>query len=111
MSNQREKLEALMQDYFDGLYHCDVALLTLVFHPRALYATADEPVPLFRHMDEYFDVVSKRISPASRAEERKDFIDHIEIAGDNTALAKVRCSIGDRDFVDYSPFLTKVFYP
>ena len=101
MSEQVSKIEELLKHYFDALYFCDIERLARVFHPRALYATADEPEPLFRLMDEYFDIVKKRISPASRNEERRDFIDHIEIAGENTALAKVRCSIGDRDFVDY----------
>jgi Putative lumazine-binding len=30
-----------------------------------------------------------------------DHVDAIELAGDNTALARVRCSIGSRDFVDF----------
>ncbi len=101
MADDELKIKRLMQNYFDGLYFCNAKLLSEVFHPRALYATADEATPLFHDMDEYFEVIKKRISPASRGEERRDFIDHIEIAGENTAFAKVRCSIGERDFVDY----------
>ncbi len=96
-----EQIEALLRDYFDALYHCDINLLTRVFHSRAIYATADDTQPLIRSMEEYFPVVAARESPASRSETRRDHIDAIEFAGENTAFARVRCSIGSRDFVDF----------
>lgn len=91
----------LLQDYFDALYFCDVEKLERVFHPQAIYATADETPLLYRTMAEYVPVVAARQSPASRNEARRDHIDAIDIAGDNTAVARVRCSIGSRDFVDF----------
>ena len=91
----------VLETYFDGLYHADTDKLTIAFHPQAIYATADEVPLLYRMMDEYFSVVEKRESPASRAEPRRDTIDAIEFAGDNTAFARVRCSIGTRDFIDF----------
>jgi Putative lumazine-binding len=90
----------VLRDYFDALYFCDVAKLQRVFHPKAIYATADEIPLLHRTMPEYMPVVAARQSPASRGESRKDHIDMIELAGENTAMARVRCSIGSRDFVD-----------
>ncbi len=86
--------------YFDGLYYADTDRLATVFHPKAIYATADETPLLYRTMDEYFPVVAKRVSPASRDEPRRDLIESIEFAGDNTAFARVRCSIGTKDFTD-----------
>jgi hypothetical protein len=56
---------------------------------------------LHRTMDEYFPVVAKRVSPASRNEPRRDVVESIEFAGDNTAFARVRCSIGTKDFIDF----------
>ncbi len=90
----------VLRDYFDALYFCDIAMLQRVFHPKAIYATADESPLLHRTMQEYMPVVAARQSPASRGESRKDHIDMIELAGENTAMARVRCSIGSRDFVD-----------
>lgn len=87
--------------YFDGLYECDVEKLGLVFHPQALYATADEKPFLHRSMGNYFPIVAARQSPAFRAEPRRDHVDEIQFAGENTAFARVRCSIGERDFVDF----------
>ena len=94
------EIPLVLADYFDALFHCDVERLTRVFHPRAIYATADETPLLYRTMEEYFPVVAARQSPASRGEARRDHIDEIQLAGENTALARVRCSIGERDFVD-----------
>jgi len=98
-------IAGVIREYFDGLYHCDVRKLANVMHEKAIYATADEPALLYRTMEEYFPVVAARVSPASRNELRKDRIDSIEVAGENTAFAKVRCSIGSRDFVDFLTFV------
>ena len=95
------ELIVVLNQYFDALYHCDVNLLQTVFHPKAIYATADEEPLLYRTMDDYVPVVAARQSPASRGEVRRDHIDAIELAGENTASARVRCSIGERDFVDF----------
>ncbi|WP_339757983.1 nuclear transport factor 2 family protein [uncultured Hoeflea sp.] len=91
----------VLETYFDGLYHADIERLGAVFHPKAIYATADETPLLYRTMDEYLPVVAKRVSPASRNEIRRDVIDSIEFAGENTAFTRVRCSIGTKDFVDF----------
>lgn len=87
--------------YFDGLYHSDATVLARVFHPLAIYASADETPLLYRDMGAYFPVVQARRSPASRGESRRDRVDEIQFAGDNTAFARVRCSMGARDFVDF----------
>ncbi|MHA7774206.1 nuclear transport factor 2 family protein [Roseibium sp. M-1] len=108
MSAAREALEAVISDYFDALYHCDTDLLQKVFHPKAIYATADETPLLYRTMDEYVPVVAARQSPASRGETRRDAIDEIQFAGENTAFARVRCSIGDKDFTDFLTFVRDV---
>ncbi|WP_430511243.1 nuclear transport factor 2 family protein [Pannonibacter phragmitetus] len=101
MTQAFSEIAAVLQDYFDALYFCDTGLLQRVFHPRAIYATADETPLLYRTMEEYVPVVAARQSPASRDEPRRDYIDAIDLAGDNTAVARVRCSIGQRDFVDF----------
>lgn len=100
MSDPTSTIKSVLSEYFDALYFCDTALLQKVFHPRAIYATADETPLLYRTMKDYVPVVARRQSPASRGERRNDFVDEIQLAGDNTAFARVRCSIGDKDFVD-----------
>ncbi|MEH6501665.1 MAG: nuclear transport factor 2 family protein [Pseudoalteromonas distincta] len=98
--NNFSEVHDLLHMYFDTLYYCDLEKFDAVFHSQAIYATADETPLLYRDMTAYRKVIAQRRSPASRSEQRRDFIDAIEFAGDNTALARVRCSIGERDFVD-----------
>ena len=101
MSAAFKEIPLVLKDYFDALYFCDTEKLQKVFHPKAIYASADESPLLYRTMAEYVPVVAGRQSPASRGETRRDWIDAIELAGENTAVARVRCSIGSRDFVDF----------
>ncbi len=91
--------------YFDGLYTCDVKTLSQAFHPKAIYATADESPFMQRTMDEYFDVISKRKSPASNNEKRDERILSVDIAGNATAAVKVSCTFGGRDFIDFLTFV------
>ena len=87
--------------YFDALYYCDTEKLAIAFHPKAIYATADETPFLYRTMEEYFAIVTAREPGASRGEVRRDGINGIEFAGKNTAFARVRCSIGPQNFIDF----------
>ncbi len=90
----------VLQDYLDGLYQSDTRRLRRVFHPSAIYATATDGKPLILRMEEYFPIVDARPSPASRGEARTDRIESIEFAGPVTAIARLRCSIEPRHFID-----------
>ena len=100
-----DEIRSVVDAYLDGLYTCDINTLDRVFHPRAIYATTDEPEPMYRDMDEYFPVIAARQSPASRNEERNGAIDEIQLAGDNTAFARVRVTMLGRDFIDFLSFV------
>jgi Putative lumazine-binding len=86
--------------YFDGLYHSDTSRLKHAFHPQASYVCAVEQPLLQLTMDEYFPIVDKRPSPASRGEARQDRIVSIEMAGPVTAFARLECAIGPKRFID-----------
>ena len=96
----------VISKYLDGLYNSDISLLKEVFHPQAHYACATDGTLLYLNMDEYFPIVDKRPSPASRSEKRNDRILAVEFAGPVTAHARVQCSIATKFFTD---FLTLIF--
>lgn len=100
MSGSFTELSAAMSDYFEGLYRSDSTILRKVFHPSALYACASDGTLLTLRMDEYFPIIDKRPSPASRNDPRTDRIISIEFAGPVTALARVECSILPKHFID-----------
>jgi hypothetical protein len=89
-----------LEPYFDGLYESNTRKLAQIFHPMAIYATATSGELLRLDMEEYFKVVDKRPSPASRNEPRRDAIASIEFAGPVTALVRLHCAIGPRYFTD-----------
>ena len=95
-----EAVAAVIGKYFDGLHHGDTTLLRQVFHPEAQYVCATEGTLTHLGMDEYFPIVDRRPSPASRGEARVDRILAIEFAGPVTALARVECAIGPKFFTD-----------
>lgn len=94
------EIEAVLASYFEGLYRSDTGILARVFHPAALYACATGGTLLTLRMDEYFPIVDKRPSPASRNDVRTDRILSIELVGPVTALARVQCSIAPKHFTD-----------
>lgn len=105
MDARHAAVAEVLQRYFDGLYHSDTGRLASVFHPRATYATATEAAttgggPLVLTMAEYFPIVDRRPSPASRGEARRDRILSVEFAGPVTAFARVECAIGPKFFTD-----------
>lgn len=95
----------VMQDYFDGLYHSDTTRLSRVFHADARYVCATETPLLQLGMDDYFPVVDRRPSPASRGERRNDRIVSVTLAGPATAFVHAECSIGAKFFTDFLTFI------
>jgi len=95
-----DEVRDLLGRYLDGLYRSDSELLATVFHPAAVYVTATEEPLTLLSMAEYLPIVAARESPESRDEVRTDAIESIEFAGPVTALARVRCSIGPKQFTD-----------
>lgn len=91
---------AVLKDYLDGLHHSDVQRLRRVFHPQAVYATASHGQALVLSMAAYLPIVEARPSPASKGDTRTDEVVSIEFVGPVTALAKLRCSIQPKHFVD-----------
>ena len=81
-------------------------MLEDVFHSQAHYVCATDGAILHLNMGEYFQIVDKRPSPASRGEKRNDRILSVEFAGPVTAVARVESSIDTKFFTD---FLTLIF--
>jgi hypothetical protein len=100
-----DAVSAVLQNYFDGLYASDTAILRTVFHPEAIYACATGEPLLRLDMDTYFALVDKRPSPASLGQARADRVISIEFVGPVTALARVECTIAPKRFTDLLTFV------
>jgi hypothetical protein len=106
MTTQTNAINAVINRYFDGLYHCDSTILQTVLHKDALYASATDGNLLKLTMAEYFPIVDARISAASKNEPRLIRIISVEFAGPVTAFARVEAVILPKHYID---FLTLVF--
>jgi hypothetical protein len=99
-ANANAAIERVVNEYLDGLYHCDAKLLSTVFHPQALYATAVDTPPLILDMATYLPIVAQRDPPARQNAARHERILVIDIVGSVTAMVKLQCSFFQKDYID-----------
>lgn len=95
----------LLRDYYDGLYHLDIAKLREVFSPSARYATASGGELLELGIDDYLTRVEKRTAPASTGTPYGCTVRSITFAGPVTAMAEVESSLFGHDYVDFLSLL------
>ncbi|WP_245294348.1 nuclear transport factor 2 family protein [Rhizobium aegyptiacum] len=103
MRRDTELLDAI-QIYFDALYACDLALFDQVFHPACSLFDADEGRITVDPIANYRQVIAKRVSPASRAQDREDEIILIDWLSPKAATVKVRLRIHANIFIDHLCF-------
>jgi 4-oxalocrotonate tautomerase len=90
----------LLGRYLDALYDADADLLGRVFHPAALYITADGDEVVARSMDEYLPIVASRTSPRSVGQLRDDRLVSLSLVAPNIAVAVVESRLGNVDYTD-----------
>ncbi|WP_085904578.1 nuclear transport factor 2 family protein [Kiloniella majae] len=91
--------------YFKALYYCDLHLFDQVFHPASCLFDADEGDTIVDPIADYRDVISKRVSPASKGQDREDEIIMIDWLSSKCATVKVRLRIHENIFVDHLCFV------
>jgi len=99
-------LLAVLHRYFEGLYHADSRLLADVFHPEARYVNMTPGDHMNYALDDYFDIVDRRVSPSSQGEIRNEAILSLEFGEAHMAFVKARMTMMGRDYLD---FLTLTF--
>lgn len=104
-NNPIAAIQKQLEQYFDGLYFCDVQLLSDVFHPDAIYINVNEQPVLRLSMAEYFPIVASRISPASKQQSRHDKISSINLINERLAMVHVECVIHPKYFYDALTFV------
>ncbi len=105
MNSENDKIRNVIDQYYEGLFTCDIDLLKQVFHPEAHYATGSTAKLLHLDMESYFKVISERISPQSKGEHRYLEVDFIEFAGPVTATVRLRCHMLGNAYTDILTFL------
>jgi hypothetical protein len=101
MSRDRSSIEALIADYFDGVYEGDVDKLAAVFHPSADLRGLENGELLVRPVPDWLDQMRKRPSAKAEGKPREDFVVTIDRSDSSTAFIKLRCQVPPRYFTDY----------
>src|SRR3989440_12280186 len=94
MSHDRSTVEAVVKNYFDGLYEGNADKLGAIFHPSADLRWLEKGELQVLTVPDWLDRVRKRPSA-------EDFIVTIDRSDDSTAFIKVRCQLPPRYFTDY----------
>ena len=101
MSHDRSTVEAVVKNYFDGLYEGDADKLGEVFHPSADLRSLENGELRVLHLPAWLNWMRKRPSAKAEGKPREDFIVTIDRSDDQTAFIKVRCQLPPRYFTDY----------
>ena len=101
MSHDRSTVEAVVKNYFDGLYEGDADKLGAIFDPTADLRWLEKGELQVLTVPDWLDRVRKRPSAKAEGKPREDFIVTIDRSDDSTAFIKVRCQLPPRYFTDY----------
>ena len=101
MSYDRSSVEAVVQNYFDGLYECNTEKLGAMFHPSADLRWLEKGELKVISVPNWLERLKKLPSAKSEGKAREDFIVTIDRSDENTAFVKVRCQWPPRYFTDY----------
>ena len=100
MSHDRSTVEAVVQNYFDGLYEGDAEKLGAIFDATADLRWLEKGELQVLTVPDWLDRVRKRPSAKAEGKPREDFIVTIDRSDEQTAFIKVRCQLPPRYFTD-----------
>jgi hypothetical protein len=101
VSHDRSSIEAVVRQYFDGLYEGNADKLGEVFHPTADLRWLEKGELQVLTVPDWLDRVRKRPSAKAEGKPRDDVIVSIDRSDESTAFVKVRCQLPPRYFTDY----------
>ena len=101
MSYDRSSVEAVVRQYFDGLYEGNADKLGEVFHPTADLRWLEKGELQVLTVPDWLDRVRKRPSAKAEGKPREDVIVTVDRSDESTAFIKVRCQLPPRYFTDY----------
>lgn len=89
-------IEAILQGYFDGLYHGDVTKLTSIFHSDAWLKAPG----VRRSLSQWLANVATRTTPAKLNKPFAFKVLSIDVVQDQ-AMAKIHCPLFDFNYIDF----------
>ena len=90
MNHDRSTVEAVVKNYFDGLYEGNTDKLGAVFHPSADLRWLVKGALQVLTVPDWLDRVGKRPSAKAQGKPREDFIVTIDRSDESTAFINCR---------------------
>lgn len=101
MSGPNEtEVRAVMNLYFEGLYHSSSEILRKVFHPDLAYVNGTEGTYENMGLEDYMARIDARTPPSSRGDPREEVIERIEFKGDRIGIVEARMTMMGRNYQD-----------
>jgi len=100
----RSRIEAVIEDYFQGMYHSDVERLSRAFHPDGRITGYDEGKLINGPIAAFIQFIGGAAAPVDEGEAFDMEILAIDVAGD-AATVKVRDVYKGLNFVDFLTLL------
>ena len=97
---EKFEIDALMQRYFDGLYHSDSEVLRTVFHKNLSYVNAISSDHEFLGLQAYMDRIDARTPPASRNDPREETVERVTLKFGKIGLVEARMVMLGKDYQD-----------
>lgn len=95
-SAEKEAVELVLRDYFDGLHHADVKKLRAIFHRDA----ALQAPGIRRSREEWLRLVGSRPVPIEQGADYTYRVLFVEIIGDQ-AMVKLFCPLLGNCYIDF----------
>jgi hypothetical protein len=100
-----QQVRTVIADYFEALYHGDIAKFRRVLHPLVRLTSATDGVLVNLDLDTYMGMVAGRPSPASRNDPRDEGIISIVVSSPTTAHARLKDIYVPKRFVNEITFI------
>jgi len=93
-------IQAVIADYFGGIFHGDVERLRRAFHPSASLHGDVNGQPYFRPLEDYLEAVRNRKSPHDLGETFRMCIISLECLN-GIAVVRLHCPMLGMNYYDY----------
>lgn len=99
--DQYAAIADMLHRYCEGLYHSDITLLRMAFHPQAHYVTVSGGELLHLGLEDYLPIVAARTTPAQTGDPYGYVVESLDFAGPDMASVRMRSLMLGKHFIDF----------
>ena len=101
LTDDTTQILAVINQYFDALYHCDCQKITTIFHPEARYINSNENDYMNYSLQHYLTILNDREPPAKSNQNRKEEILAVNFSNNSMATVRLSMQMMQRSYCDF----------